>query len=551
MEKYILTLLIFFSFLNVGISEDRRQVDYKKYTEYVQLAESYFEDSVALSILYAKDAYRIVEVGGSNDSCIKVLDFLSKAYQAVGQYNEAINYSLELLRQAEVKDDARLIGKSYLIIGDCYRALLKYKDALHFHNLAIEKYTAINDEGLLSVAYNHLGATSFENGLYDEALMCFEKSHNIIVKMKDTMHLAIIYNSFGIVYSQMDNYIEAKSYFLKARNIFDQYGAKNNIASVNNNLGKLYIELGELNVAEEYLNKSYEYSKEQPISDLQINNMQLYIDLYEARNDYKKAYLYLQELIALNDSVRKKEIIQKVDQIRIAYDVEKMEKDLLLLNKQNLIKSKNLRIIIILVLGGGIISVLFVSVLYIRNRQSKTKLLVSEKEKEISRLMISKIEEEKKKVNERFIAELAFKSRELISTTMHIVQKNSLINDIREHLDKMKLASKENELIVQDIVKEIDKNVMLDKDWDVFVKHFKDVHPNFFDQLIKKHSELTSKEIRYCAYSRLNLSLKEIAAVLNITTRGVEKARSRIRTKLGLKKDVDLNIYLQTFGKSQ
>lgn len=551
MGKHIIAFL-FFNYLSVSaLIAQQNKVDYKKFSQYVNTAESYFPDSVALSILYAKEAYKVIEKEGNRDSSIKVLNILSKAYLAAGQYNDAISYSLELLKLGEITDNKVLTAKSYLRIGDCYRSLLHFKDALHFHNLAIEKFKIIDDERLLSSAYNHVGATYFENGLYEEALDYFQKAYNILQINADTLELAIIYNSFGIVYSQMGNYIEAKSNFLKALRIFKNYKVEYNIASVNNNLGKLYVELSKLNTAEEYLFNCYNYLKKKPSAELQMNNLQSLINLYDSKKDYKNAYNYLQQFLILHDSIRKKEIVQKVEQFRVVFDVEKMEKDLLIANKQNQIKAKNIRIIMILSLGGGIIAILFLTLLYIRNRQSKTRLLVSEKEKEISLLKLSKIEEEKKRVNENFKAELAFKNRELTSTTMHIVQKNSLINDIRDHLNKMKLSSKINERIVLDIITEIDQNVLLDKDWDVFVKHFKDVHPGFFDLLIKEHPDLTSKEIRYCAYSRLNLSLKEIATILNITTRGVEKARSRIRTKLDLSKDVDLNIYLQKFGKNQ
>ena len=547
MEK--LYIIFFIGILSLQNLYAQQTVDYKKYTDYMTKAELCFSDSVALSILSAKEAYKLVEKNGSKDSTIKVLKFLSKAYQSSGQFNEAISYSLELLRLGEKVNDNLIIAKAYLRIGDCYRSLSRLNDALHFHNLAIEKYNDINNKEYLAQAYTNVGATYFENGLYDEALECFQKSHDIFVVCNDTIRLGIVYNSFGIVYSQIGNYIEAKNNFLKALNVFTKYNIGFNCASVSNNLGKLYIELGELLTAEEYLNKSKEYLIEKPNIELELVNLMAFISLHEKKYDYKKAFNCQRQLMTLNDSIRNKEIIQKVEQYRIIYDVEKMEKDLELSYQQNLIKEKNIRIIIILFLGGSIIAILVVVLLMIKNRQAQTRLLVSEKEKEISLLKVANIEEEKKRVNEKYKVELDYKSRELISTTMHIVQKNRLKKVIRNDLESMKLVSKDNECIVQGIIKEIDQSALIDKDWEEFVKHFKDVHPDFFDQLIKKHPDLTSKEIRYCAYSRLNLSLKEIAAVLNITSRGVEKARSRIRAKFDLPKDIDLNIYLQTFDK--
>ena len=549
MSKYlsIFFIVIIFQYNNVFAANTKGKD--AKIEEYIKLAQQYRTDSVLKSILYAKEAYKIIAKEGNQEQSIKILNILSYTSQLIGRYNEAISYSLELLKIGDTTNDKELIAISYLQIGNSYRALLRFKDALNFHNLAILKYKELGDELLLASAYNDLGATCCENEMYEQALDCFEKSHNIFLEKKDTLNLARVYNSLGIIYSELDNLIEAKRYFLKSSRIFEERKQFNNVASLNNNLGKLYVELGEFEVAKEYLLKSNNYSAEKNLIYVQLKNRQVYTELYKKQNNYKKAFYSLEHFIALNDSVRQKEIVQKVEQIRIAYDVDKMEKDLVLARKQNLIKEKNLRIIIIMLLGVFIIGLLLMIVLVVKNNQSKSKLFISQKEKEISDLKITKIEDERRRVKEKFDTELAFKNRELISTTMHIVQKNKLINDIRSHLNVMKLKTKENEIIVQDIVNEIDRNVLIDRDWEIFVKHFKDVHPNFFDNLLKAHQDLTSKEVRYCAYSRLNLSAKEIATVLNITIRGVEKARSRIRSKMNLSKDIDLNIYLQTLGK--
>jgi tetratricopeptide (TPR) repeat protein len=539
-------IVIIFQYNNV-FAVNTKEKD-AKIEEYIQLAQQYQNDSVLKSILYAKEAYKIIAKDGNQEQSIKILNILSYTSQLIGRYNEAISYSLELLKIGDSTNDKELIATSYLQIGNSYRALLRFKDALNFHNLAILKYKELGDELLLASAYNDFGATCFENEMYEESLDCFEKSHHIFLEKKDTLNLARVYNSLGIIYSELDNLIEAKRYFLKSLRIFEERKQYNNVASLDNNLGKLYIELGEFEVAKEYLLKADNYSTEKNLIYVQLKNRQVYTELYKKQNNYKNAFNSLEHFIALNDSVRQKEIVQKVEQIRIAYDVDKMEKDLVLAKKHNLIKEKNIRIIIILSLGVFIIGLLLMIVLVIRNKQSKIKLLVIQKESEIANLKIAKIEEERRRVKEKFDIELAFKNRELTSTTMHIVQKNELINDIKNHLNGMEFQTSENTNIVKNIINEINQNVLTDKDWDVFVKHFKDVHPDFFDNLIKEHPTLTSKEVRYCAYSRLNLSIKEIAVVLNITNRGVEKARSRIRSKMTLSKDVDLNLYLQTFG---
>lgn len=61
--------------------------------------------------------------------------------------------------------------------------------------------------------------------------------------------------------------------------------------------------------------------------------------------------------------------------------------------------------------------------------------------------------------------------------------------------------------------------------------------------------ELSNKEKLLCAYIKMNLLSKEIAPLLNISLRGVEISRYRLRKKLGLEKGSNLTEFLQKFSK--
>jgi len=83
-----------------------------------------------------------------------------------------------------------------------------------------------------------------------------------------------------------------------------------------------------------------------------------------------------------------------------------------------------------------------------------------------------------------------------------------------------------------------------DRDWDVFEKSFNESHGNFFKKLKADYPTLVPNDLKLCAYLRLNMSSKEIASLLNITTRGVEIRRYRLRKKLNLPTDKNLSEFL-------
>lgn len=63
-------------------------------------------------------------------------------------------------------------------------------------------------------------------------------------------------------------------------------------------------------------------------------------------------------------------------------------------------------------------------------------------------------------------------------------------------------------------------------------------------RLHAKHPTLSNNERMMCAYLKMNLSTKEIAPLLNISVRGVETIRYRLRKKFGLEREDSLVDYL-------
>jgi DNA-binding CsgD family transcriptional regulator len=97
------------------------------------------------------------------------------------------------------------------------------------------------------------------------------------------------------------------------------------------------------------------------------------------------------------------------------------------------------------------------------------------------------------------------------------------------------------------LVKKISKELDTDKQWEVFESHFESVHEAFLKRLKTQYPDLSPRELKLCAYLRLNISSKEIAALMNISTRGVEISRYRLRKKLQLSRNDNLTDFILGF----
>lgn len=142
--------------------------------------------------------------------------------------------------------------------------------------------------------------------------------------------------------------------------------------------------------------------------------------------------------------------------------------------------------------------------------------------------------------------EVELKNKEIASVAIQITHKNEMLNMVRRHLDSVleKILNPQAKTEIEHLMTSIDQDLKLDDDWIRFKKHFDEVHSDFFIRLEKQFIDLTPKDLKMCAYLRLNLSSKEIASLLNISVRGVEISRYRLRKKLNLPKDVNLVDYM-------
>jgi len=61
------------------------------------------------------------------------------------------------------------------------------------------------------------------------------------------------------------------------------------------------------------------------------------------------------------------------------------------------------------------------------------------------------------------------------------------------------------------------------------------------------YPSLTPHELKMCAYLRLNMTTKDIAQMLNISVRGVEISRYRLRKKLGIESETNLIDFMLSF----
>ncbi len=191
---------------------------------------------------------------------------------------------------------------------------------------------------------------------------------------------------------------------------------------------------------------------------------------------------------------------------------------------------------------------------YLSYRIEKSRLTEKKKQQEKYLIREQKIKEEalfaEKEIerlrNETLRLEMIHKEKELANSTMLIIKKNDILKKLQDDLriiyssfgDKMEKEK------INSLIKRINKEIDNEKQWKVFNLHIEQVFEELFEKLKESFPDLTPRELSLCAYLRMNISSKEIATLMNISVRGVEIGRYRLRKKLRLEHDDNLTEFM-------
>lgn len=176
------------------------------------------------------------------------------------------------------------------------------------------------------------------------------------------------------------------------------------------------------------------------------------------------------------------------------------------------------------------------------------KRKIKREHKKIIQEQLQILEKEKKDFDYEVLQmRLYEEEKKMISLTMESVKYNAILNEIKNDTVASHEETKEHLLKkLKNIMKSVDYYLKKEDPNKVFEKYFNAIHDGFYDRLTKKHPNLTQNEAKLCAYIKLNLSTKEIAIHTNIAPSSVEVARYRLRKKINLDSETNLQEYIQS-----
>ncbi|MEL0456148.1 tetratricopeptide repeat protein [Flavobacteriaceae bacterium SZ-1-7] len=502
---------------------------------------------------------------------------ISQAYRGLailefsqGNLNEADSINEIDLFNAKAQNDSIGIALAYDFKSTINQNKGYYSIALSNVLKGLQIFEQLGDSIRIADCYNHLATIEHNLGNLLKAISYNEKALEIYINQNDIYYQAQVLNDIGVMYNLLRQPKKALEYFKRSLEKSKLAEVTSLQAATETNIGESHIELGAFDIAIEHLNKSIEISKNvnalrriaisenklaevynlKNIPDVALNyaksalnyadkNENISIkrtalkhlsEAYEKRAQTSMALETYKEFKTLSDSILNKEKVKTIEELRAAFDLEKKETAIVLQEKE--IETLNQEVEISnlrkgLYAGGMFTFVAVSGLLFFGFKQ-----------------LIKKNRIEREKQEEIYKQEIEFKKKELASQTLHLVQKNTFIQELKENLEKIKQSPELFKIEFRRLVMLLKKESAEDKDWEVFKSYFSEVHNNFDIKLKDIYTDITEKEIRLASFLRMNLSTKEIASMLNVLPDSVLKSKYRLKKKLDLDKETDLNDFL-------
>lgn len=478
---------------------------------------------------------------------------ISLSYMTLNRYDESIAVNLELLETYKKLDKNDKIVITYHNIGDIFLSANDTINALKYLKLSDSLEQKYPDKPVRNMNTSFLGQIYLHFGDLEEAKKYLKKANKLINENGEApCMLAYNLRDLGIIYEKQNNLVLAKLYTKKAlAKIYNSSSTFAETLSLSSRLADILIRENNTKEAVLLLEDVYynrvlkpKYSRYYVRSEF-VEFYKKLSEGYEKIGNYKKAYFFKQKQVQAVLKNKNTDVSKHMNELEKKYQSKIDKQQIRLLKDKRDIERRNF-IIALLALIVAIITSLFI---YIHNRQRAKNSLKKEQLAQLA-LKNQKITTEKLKVEKRITdLELQLKQRELTAKSINLLQTKEKYSTLSNQLKELKpLVNDSNPEAVKKLNTVINSAVSSEVtyNWDEFKVTFEKVHTNFYNNLLKKHPNLSSNEKKICAFLKLGLNTKDISAITQQANRTIVVARSRLRKKLNLTKETNLTNYIAT-----
>jgi tetratricopeptide (TPR) repeat protein/DNA-binding CsgD family transcriptional regulator len=505
-------------------------------------------------------AVAIYEQYQSNEKAL-VLDSLANTCIKLSRYDEAREGLEAAMKLAKKNKDDALVARVLLGFALLHHALAEFQTALTFTNQSLEIRRRLELRDGIATCLMNRGMFYYMLGLEAKAIEDTHQALKIFQDLGSEEPQSICLINLGSFYNQLQEYDKAIAFTKESLAIRQRIGDRRGEIVSLTNLGDFSIEISDLKAAETYyfaakkVADAYNHPRGVAIAEMGLG--MLYTQqrkFVKAREHYQHSYTTIHEhkvyenLGVLLDRFAQCEIESKnydaakrllLEQLKFTEKYQTPQFQPELYRKLGVIAEKS----------GNLSEALEHQRTY---HEKYVKQLGAETRNKIKQLEVvyetERLEKEKEILslqNKQLAEQLSFKTRELTTLAMHLVEKNELLDKLCGEIEHAAdMPEPEAKSAYRNLIGKMKHGANSEKDWKTFETQFNMVFPNFVKALSEKYPRLTPAELRVASLLKMNMATKEIARLLSVSTRNVESHRYSIRKKIKLRASHNLSSFL-------
>jgi tetratricopeptide (TPR) repeat protein len=524
--RYLVFFLVSFFYTFGGYAQTKLQ----EITKLDSLGKHYWQKAAySRALYYYQKALPIAEQMQHKAWQARVHTYLGIIYENKGDFQLSLKAHFKGLRLKEQVGDAQELARSYVNIGIAYSSSGEIEKGLTHYFKAIQTSKGRYKKSEAHAFY-HISTAYRRLKKYGEATKYAQKALQIAAEIKENVVIIDAQNGLGLIATEQKQYEKGRAYYQKVYELASQAEDWLILTNTLQHLAESHEAEGRYAQAIVYVLQSLDLARKHELKAEEKLAYQLLATLHNRQGSFELAYQYQQQGFALKDSLFSLQKSQQIAELAIEYETEKKEQHIQLLEKDKKLYQNT-------VYGLSLLVLLIILIAFFMRYRYKTKQRLEKVQRALKDM-------ETKVAQERLEEQIAHQERELASNTMHLFQKNEMLNTLQERLNEL---APEVRAQVKPLLQDVRNTIDLDKDWENFQRHFVEVHPQFFAKLLENFPALSQTELKLLAYIRMKLSNKEVASLMNITAKSVEMSRYRLKKKFNLGAEDNLDRWVEDY----
>ncbi|MEM9338522.1 MAG: hypothetical protein AAGA66_07315 [Bacteroidota bacterium] len=459
---------------------------------------------------------------------------ISDLYKNKGYYHRAFDELWDALLLAEQLKDTVSLITIYNDLGRLYAIYEKYPAAIEHFNTSLrflkslatssrQEYTAMKN------IYYSLSVTNRKTGRYATALVYLDSCMRTKNQHKLSQdNVQFIDAERGIIYLKMGKPKMARAYLERANSHFVSFAKSYRIVT-SMFLGDIYAIQNDWYRANQLYSYSLESQEESNVhGDIKVEILKKLANSYQVLGQVDSAFKYQGLAIATTDSLfnTKSAVNSQLFEIRNKHDEQIRVKDEFIAAQRLIIERNKIRESRLMLLIGFMLVVMVAAMIIVSMKRKLRK----------SKLAAEQIRIQSAYDREKSRAVMEVKSKELTANTLQMIEKDRVLEELLQELKKKSPGSYAS---MKGKISKGNRDM-----WERFNKRFIEVDAKFYERLRDKHPDLTPTEQKHCALIKLNFDSKEMATLLGISINSVHISRHRIRKKIGMEREDNLESYI-------